>query len=99
MHELGLAPVRRQIDQLHVEAYLLGYDRELCAAVLDAFVKELSRRYRRRAKQVHGLPSIALAHSGAVTVVQRTDSALRLSAIPWDSIPLAVSYMPRMAAA
>ncbi len=33
--------------------YLLGYDRELCASVLNAFVKELSRSYRRRAKQAH----------------------------------------------
>jgi hypothetical protein len=73
-------PLRHWVCSLPFQLrYLLGYDRELCAAVLNAFVKKLSRSYRRRAKQVHGLSSIALAHTGAVTVVQRTDSALRLS--------------------
>ncbi|HEX7480721.1 MAG TPA: transposase, partial [Polyangiales bacterium] len=73
-------PLRHWVCSLPFQLrYLLGYDRELCAAVLNAFVKELSRSYRRRAKEVHGLSSIALAQTGAVTVVQRTDSALRLS--------------------
>ncbi|HEX7480616.1 MAG TPA: transposase zinc-binding domain-containing protein [Polyangiales bacterium] len=73
-------PLRHWVCSLPFQLrHLLGYDRELCAAVLNAFVKELSRSYRRRAKQVHGLSSIALAQTGAVTVVQRTDSALRLS--------------------
>jgi hypothetical protein len=73
-------PLRHWVCSLPFQLrYLLGYDRELCAAVLSAFVRELSRSYRRRAKQVHGLSSIALAQTGAVTVVQRTDSALRLS--------------------
>ncbi len=73
-------PLRHWVCSLPFQLrYLLGYDRELCAAVLNAFVRELSRSYRRRAKEVHGLSSIALAQTGAVTVVQRTDSALRLS--------------------
>ncbi|HEX7479470.1 MAG TPA: hypothetical protein VF331_16825, partial [Polyangiales bacterium] len=73
-------PLRHWVCSLPFQLrHLLGYDRELCAAVLNAFVRELSRSYRRRAKQVHGLSSTALAQTGAVTVVQRTDSALRLS--------------------
>ncbi len=73
-------PLRHWVCSLPFQLrHLLGYDRALCADVVSAFVKELSRSYRRRAKEVHGLSSIALAQTGAVTVVQRTDSALRLS--------------------
>ena len=71
---------------------LLGYDRALCADVLNAFVKELSRSYRRRAKEAHALPSMALAHTGAVTVVQRTDSALRL-AVHFHTIAIDGAYV------
>ena len=58
---------------------LLGYDRQLCADVLEAFVVELSRALRRRAKKALGLPAKTRAHTGAVSVVQRGDSALRLN--------------------
>ena len=58
---------------------LLGYDRELCAAVADAFVRELSRSLRRRAKATLSLRTMADAHTGALVAVQRTDSALRLN--------------------
>jgi hypothetical protein len=59
--------------------YAVGYDKKLCAAVFDAFVKELMRSYKRRAKRLLGLASMRHAHTGTVTFVQRFDSALRLS--------------------
>jgi hypothetical protein len=52
-------------------------DRRLCADVLEAFVVELSRSLKRRAKQVLGLASVDDALTGAVSVIQRGDSALR----------------------
>jgi hypothetical protein len=58
---------------------LLGYDKKLCAEVVSAFTAELLRSLRRRAKRTLGLHSVADAHAGAVTAVQRTDSALRLN--------------------
>ena len=58
---------------------LCGYDRVLCAEVVSAFVLELSRSLKRRAKRRFGLDSVADAHTGAVAAIQRTDSALRLN--------------------
>lgn len=58
---------------------LLAHDRGLCAEVVSAFVTELFRSLRRRAKARLELQSVARAHTGAVAAVQRTDSALRLS--------------------
>lgn len=59
--------------------YLCGYDRELCAEVIGAFVTEVMGSLRRRAKRSFGLGSVQEAHAGAVTFVQRFDSALRLN--------------------
>ena len=58
---------------------LLGYDRTLCAEALSAFVEELMRSYRCRAKRLLGLDRVRDAHPGAVTFVQRFDSGLRLN--------------------
>ena len=58
---------------------LLGYDSELCGEVLGAFVHELSRSLKWRAKKVHGLSSMAQAATGSVAALQRVDSALRLN--------------------
>ena len=58
---------------------LMGYDRRLCADVLKAFVVEFSRALRRRPKKMVGLSAQTRAHTGAVSVVQRGDSALRLN--------------------
>ncbi|MCK6538361.1 MAG: hypothetical protein L6Q84_35765 [Polyangiaceae bacterium] len=58
---------------------LLGYDRKLCAEVVSAFMAEVDRSLRWRAKRELGLASVADAHTGGVAAVQRTDSALRLS--------------------
>jgi len=59
--------------------YVLGYDRKLCADVLRAFISTLKQCLRRRAKREFGLRSVSEAQVGAVTVVQRSDSALRLN--------------------
>jgi len=56
-----------------------GYDRELCALVVDTFVRELQRSYRWRAKRLFGLSSVEDPCTGTVTVIQRFDSALRLN--------------------
>jgi hypothetical protein len=58
---------------------LLGYDRKLCAEVLTAFTGSLARSLRHRAKAQLALPSVEDAYVGAVTFVQRSDSALRLN--------------------
>ncbi|TPW00641.1 MAG: insA, partial [Alphaproteobacteria bacterium] len=97
-------PLRHWVCSLPFQLrHVLGYNRGLCAAVLGAFAHELSRSYRQRAKRVHALSSVALAHTGAVTVVQRTDSALRL-AVHFHTIAIdgvyvrdaadALSFMP-----
>jgi putative transposase len=74
------APVRQWVCSLPwgLRA-LLGYDRKLCADVLAGFVKEVSGSLKRRGKSQLGLKSVRDAHTGAVTVVQREDSALRLN--------------------
>jgi len=56
---------------------LMGYDKALCADIINAFVTEVNRFYRYQTKQTLGLNSISLAHPGSVTLVQRFDSALR----------------------
>jgi hypothetical protein len=53
--------------------------RKLCAEVVSAFVAELSRSLRRRAKHALALTSVSEALTGAVAAVSRTDSALRLN--------------------
>jgi hypothetical protein len=58
---------------------LLGYDRKLCAEVVSAFMAEVDRSLRWRAKRELGLASVAEAYTGSVVAVQRTDSALRLN--------------------
>ncbi len=60
---------------------LLGHDRRLCAAVLEAFVLALSRSLKRRAKKILGLKTLRAAHNGAVSVMHFVPSALRRP--PW----------------
>lgn len=58
---------------------LCGYDSALCSDVLGAFVEEVSRSYRHRAKRQLELASVQHAHTGSVLFIQRFDSALRLN--------------------
>ncbi len=73
-------PVRQWVCSLPWRLRVhLGYDRKLCADVLEAFVRELSRSLKRRAKTALGLSTTKQALTGAVSVIQRGDSALRLN--------------------
>jgi hypothetical protein len=56
----------------------LGYDRRLCAAVMGSFARALEHSMRWKAKKLLALSSVGDALFGAVTFVQRSDSALRL---------------------
>lgn len=73
-------PLRQWVCSLPWELRLrVGYDGALCTQVLRAFLEEMARSYRRRAKRELGLSSVSEAHPGAVTFIQRFDSALRLN--------------------
>ena len=73
-------PVRQWVCSLPWRLrYAMGYDRRLCADVLGAFIGALTRSLRWRAKRQLGLRSVKDALAGAVTFVQRSDSALRLN--------------------
>lgn len=50
--------------------------------MVGAFVEEVQRSYRWRAKRHLGLRSVELGHTGAVTFIRRFDSALRLNPHP-----------------
>ena len=74
------APIRQWVVTLpwQVRA-VVGYDRHLCAAVFDAFARELMALHKRRAKRLLRLSSLSQAVTGTVTFVQRFDSELRLA--------------------
>ena len=73
-------PIRQWVCSLPFGLRVLcGYDRKLCGRVIGAFVTTVAESYRRRAKRQLGLTSVLVAHPGAVTFVQRFDSALRLN--------------------
>jgi hypothetical protein len=57
----------------------LGYDRALSAAAMGSFARALEHSMRWRAKKLLALSSVDDALFGAVTFVQRSDSALRLA--------------------
>lgn len=56
----------------------VGFDRRLCADVLEVFIEALLRQLRWRVKRAFGLASVDGALVGAITFIQRFDSALRL---------------------
>ena len=56
-----------------------GDDRKLCAEVVSAFMAEVDRSLRWRAKRELGIASVTRAYTGGVVAVQRTDGALRLN--------------------
>jgi hypothetical protein len=76
-------PVRQWVCSMPFSLrYLMGYDKKLCADILSVYVSELMHSYKLRAKHLLGLRSVDQAHTGAVTIVQRLDSALRLNVHP-----------------
>ena len=62
--------------------YAMGYDKSLCADILSGYASELMRWYKQRGKRLLGLKSVNEAHTAAVTILQRFDSALRLNVHP-----------------
>ena len=76
--DVGATYVRNVADDPS-SRYAMGYDRKLCADVLGAFIGALKRSLRWRAKRQLGLRSVDDARIGAITFVQRADSALRLN--------------------
>jgi hypothetical protein len=76
-------PIRQWVCSMPFSLrYLMGYDKKLCADILSVYASELMHSYKLRAKHLLGLRSVAEAHTGAVTIVQRFDSALRLNVHP-----------------
>ena len=73
----------------------MGYDKKLCADILSGYASELMRWYKQRGKRLLGLNSINEAHTGAVTIVQRFDSALRLNVHPHTLCLDGVCHRPR----
>jgi hypothetical protein len=77
---LPQVPVRQWVCSLPWQLrYAMGYDAELCSAVLAEFINALRRSLRRRAKLALGLRSVEDAQFGALTFIQRGDSSLRLN--------------------
>jgi len=76
-------PLRQWVCSLPWDLRLaVGYDGALCSAVVGMFVEQVQQSYRWRAKRHLGLRSVELGHTGAVTFLQRFDSALRLHPHP-----------------
>lgn len=57
----------------------MGYDKKLTSEVLAAFMNTVIQSVKRRATRMLSLASIDSADTGAVLVIQRFDSALRLN--------------------
>jgi len=75
-HVLPPVPVRQWVLTLPIELrYRLAYDGQLCSDALAVFLRAVSGWYRRRASEL-GYPG---GHTGAVTVIQRANSDLRLA--------------------
>lgn len=59
--------------------YVMGYDKKLTSEILSAFMNTVIQSVKRRAKRMLNLASLDSAETGAVLVIQRFDSALRLN--------------------
>jgi len=80
---LPLNPIRQWVCTMPCSLrYPMGFDKKLCADILAGYASELMRWYKQRGKQLLGLKSVNQAHTGAVTILQRFDSALRLNVHP-----------------
>jgi ribosomal protein S27E len=58
--------------------YVLAWNADLRSAVLNAFLRAVEAHYRKQAKALHDLAPHGKLHCGAVSVLQRFDSSLRL---------------------
>jgi len=78
-HVLPDVPVRQWVLTLpHRIRYMIAYDPELCSAVLQVFIRVLFGWQRRVARRA-GIELLPDADCGAVTVIQRFNSALGLN--------------------
>ena len=78
-HVLPTVPIRQWVCSLPWGLReLAGYDRELCALVVDTFVREVMRSYRWRAKRLFGLSSVFLGHFRSVARALIPPRALRV---------------------
>jgi ribosomal protein S27E len=59
--------------------YVLAWNAELRSAVLHAFLRAVEAHYRKQAKAVGDLEATVKPHCGAVSVLQRFESSLRLA--------------------
>jgi hypothetical protein len=59
--------------------YLFAYDSSLTSEALGAYVGEISRFLRRKAKELFELSSVNDAHPGAITVIHRAGGAMNLN--------------------
>jgi hypothetical protein len=76
-------PIRQWVCSMPFSLrYLMGYDKKLCADILSVYTSELMHSYKLRAKHLLRLRSVDHAHTGAVTIVQRFNSVLRLNVHP-----------------
>lgn len=57
----------------------MGYDKRLTSEILSAFMNTVIQSVKRRAKRMLHLASVDSCETGAVLVIQRFDSALRLN--------------------
>ncbi len=76
---MGRECTKRVLSWVHIRQWVCSLPWGLRALVVDAFVRELLRSYRWRAKHLFRLSSVDEAFLGAVTVIQRFDSALLLN--------------------
>lgn len=74
--------------------YVMGYDKKLTSEILAAFMSTVIQSVKRRAKRMLNLASIDSAETGAVLVIQRFDSGLRLN-VHGHSLVLDGAYMKR----
>jgi hypothetical protein len=95
-HVLPHVPVRQWVLSLpHFLRYRVAYDAALCSEALAIFLDEVFRWYRWEGKRECGLASVADAHAGSVTWIQRFSSSLALNvhfhALVLDGVYLADS--------
>ena len=77
---LPQVPIRQWVCSVSWQLrYMMGYDKKLTSEILSAFMNTVIQSVKRRAKRAFGLASIEECETGAVLVVQRFDSALRLN--------------------
>jgi len=77
---LPKVPIRQWVCSFSWELrYVMGYDKALTSDIVSCFMRTVIESIKRRAKRLLNLASVDACETGAVLVVQRFDSALRLN--------------------